>query len=525
MNPIALAVFMVASLASCAAPASPLVTDPLPRRAARPGTTAVGIEYVFIDKAPRIPVEAQALAETGLTAVKHYAEHVEWGEMQSGPRAAIDFTRLDNYVRHYQAAGFGELVLCLKPHARWAAREVALIGIKNPSPKREHHELFATWIRSVVERYDGDGVDDLDGLRWPVRYLEIGSELSSYQPEPIAEYLETLEVAYKAAHAASPSILVAHAAFLTTTAFRDHPTPSETNYERAFADMSPRVNPEHRLASIHAVLDRPELFDVVNYHALADPYELEDACRWLRFEMGQRGYDKPILVSDTLATTFIAWGPATTAKGKPHQLGVIVEPAVEADRERLAAFFTRMVDDDAATHAWARDFIAADAVQRTLIAAEQRVACINLAFNVDLPLLTWKVARAGAGLTAWAGALEWRGNRVTMRHPLFHAITQLMEHLDNYRSVRRIAYADERVRVYEITGNTGGTFCAWLDPQRLLLPGDAVPSKRITLDIAASAADVTAVRTTPTDESKRVATKSGTLELTIGATPVFITPK
>ena len=69
------------AIAGSACRAAPYVPPPpVPVRAA--GPTAIGIEYVRLDRPKRIPEEARALAETGLTAVKHYAEHVQWGEMR-----------------------------------------------------------------------------------------------------------------------------------------------------------------------------------------------------------------------------------------------------------------------------------------------------------------------------------------------------------------------------------------------------------------------------------------------------------
>ena len=67
---------------------------------------------------------------------------------------------------------------------------------------------------------------------------------------------------------------------------------------------------------------------------------------FLRHEMKQRSCDKPLIISDTTPTPFIAWGPATRATGRPQQLGIVVPPATEADRPRLAAYFTKLVDKD-----------------------------------------------------------------------------------------------------------------------------------------------------------------------------------
>lgn len=97
-----------------------------------PGDTTapirVGLEYVLLDRPGRIRVQAQALAPIGLSAVKQYAEQVEWGEMQKGPGAAIDFRRQDGYVREFQATGVAEVVICLRSASAWASRGYRKIG-------------------------------------------------------------------------------------------------------------------------------------------------------------------------------------------------------------------------------------------------------------------------------------------------------------------------------------------------------------------------------------------------------------
>ncbi|MCB0027418.1 MAG: hypothetical protein KDE28_05895, partial [Anaerolineales bacterium] len=181
--------------ATSAAPASTLAvptTEPINNPAAPAPPIIVGVEYILLDQAPRVARQAAALAPIGFGGAKHYAEHVEWGVMQPAPDAAINFSRLDNFVSTFQAHGFTELVITLKSHSSWASVDARPLLGKNASPKAEYRAAYASWISQVVERYDGDGHDDMAGLQFPVRYYEIGSEFSSYEPEPVADYLTML---------------------------------------------------------------------------------------------------------------------------------------------------------------------------------------------------------------------------------------------------------------------------------------------------------------------------------------------
>jgi hypothetical protein len=516
---LAAAILSGALFGAVAAPARALDGDELPGRFAR-RRTVFGLEYATLDNETAVANKALAYAEMGLAGFKHYVEAVDWGSMQEGPDAAIDFSKLDWFVREYQRNGFTELLISLKSHSTWASKDIQnLFGQRvgsNPTPKSEYVSLYAEWVRSVVERYDADGVDDLPGLRWPVRYVEIGNEFSSYEPEPANDYLEMLAVAYDAAHAAYRRVRVAHAAFLTTPV--DLAVESPAEYDAVWG-ATERNDTHHDLADLRTVLDDPDHFDVLNLHNLGDPYELESQIQWLRYEIRRRGYAKPVIVSDTFPTSYVGWGAATECRGAG--LGLLIPPATEADRCRLAAFFRKLVKGRAKTLAWTRGFVAADHVQRAVIAAEQGVEMINLSFTFDLPLLTTPALKAGAGIAAWGGAVEVNHftGRVSSRYPLFYALRQLMGHLEGYKKVKRLRYGDPAVRVYRVKRRGGYLWIGWRDPQGVLLPRDGEPATQIELSTAAPSVTVEAVIT----EGGRIAPERSTVEASDGVVSLRLT--
>ncbi len=142
----------------------------------------IGVEYAY-------PGGAQTFAKLGVPLAKLYPDSITWGEMQPAPALPIDFSRMDRFVSEYQNAGFTELVLVLKPTSRWASKNVLF----NLAQRPQFLDLYEAWVRSVVERYDGDGKDDMPGLKHPVRFFEVGSEFSSFEPEAAEEYLPMLD--------------------------------------------------------------------------------------------------------------------------------------------------------------------------------------------------------------------------------------------------------------------------------------------------------------------------------------------
>ena len=61
--------------------------------------------------------------------------------------------------------------LMMKPF-RWYVQKTYMDNL----PKPEHMEDYRTFVRSLVERYDGDGTDDMPGLRYPILYYQVGNE-------------------------------------------------------------------------------------------------------------------------------------------------------------------------------------------------------------------------------------------------------------------------------------------------------------------------------------------------------------
>jgi hypothetical protein len=59
-------------------------------------------------------------------------------------------------------------------------------------------EAYKEFLRRLIERYDGDGMDDMSGLKYPVRYWEIGNEMDQkIEFQGSAEdYFEILKVSY-----------------------------------------------------------------------------------------------------------------------------------------------------------------------------------------------------------------------------------------------------------------------------------------------------------------------------------------
>ena len=81
-----------------------------------------------------------------------------------------------------------------------------------------------------------------------------------------------LKLAYHAAHEAYSNGLTAHAALLTTPLNLDVKQPGKYEYAR---ETTPRHNKNRGLENLRTILNRPDIFDVINIHNRGDLYEIE----------------------------------------------------------------------------------------------------------------------------------------------------------------------------------------------------------------------------------------------------------
>lgn len=144
-----------------------------------------------------------------------------WGWIERSP-GTYDWRELDSTVEKLQSRGLA-ILATVWPFASW---DQAACHGSQPRAQGAFRELgnllyapcdmeaYLAWLRAMVERYDGDGVHDMPGLRHPVRHWEIlnepemqGPELCFFQEDPQV-YADLLRVSYEAVNAADPDAVV-----------------------------------------------------------------------------------------------------------------------------------------------------------------------------------------------------------------------------------------------------------------------------------------------------------------------------
>lgn len=228
--------------------------------------------------------DTQALQGLGARIVRANTATYPWLSWRRAPPEEQPHQRADRWVEAVQAAGL-EPVMMIGP---WPGNQTSA---HTTAYVPEDLPAYQAWVGEVVERYDGDGVDDMPGLRSPVRYWEVDNEPDLHNSVPPrgggatvapedfqtpAQYAQVLVATSAAIRAASPQAVVLSAGF-----YRPH-----TNSGREW---------------ISELLQQPgaaAAFDVLSLHCYSDRDELGAQTRTIETWRALTP-DKPLWVTET----------------------------------------------------------------------------------------------------------------------------------------------------------------------------------------------------------------------------------
>lgn len=215
------------------------------------------------------------IGEVGAAWVRPHPGFFLWDSMQENENSEIDFSNTDEEITSQQDQQYGTLVT-LWPFAEWdqlnyedpKSCEVSENDefLYDPSGKRgeeyiplhrcnpNNWDKYTAWVTAVVERYDGDGIEDMPNLTVPVKYWEVMNEPDLDGSPTLDFYAQDAE---------------AYSELLTTT----YSAIKEAD-ETAFVLISGAAGGDDRFLDFYAeVFENPEAvtsFDIGNVHCISN---------------------------------------------------------------------------------------------------------------------------------------------------------------------------------------------------------------------------------------------------------------
>ncbi|MBI5649181.1 MAG: hypothetical protein HZC40_01840 [Chloroflexi bacterium] len=470
-----------------------------------------------------LPGLAQIYAQAGARSTRPAAETFGWRELEpTAPREGkhdYKWDKVDRYITEYQNAGFDQIQIYTTAWNEWASAKP-----KNHFPDPQYLDDYEAYIFNLVTRYSRA----LPGLKYPVLDYVIEREWTEFFPGTTDEYLQLLTIAHRAVKRANPNARVWLVPLMMLDVFDNNPSADEIA-RRARVNRTFR----HPISETQKLLARPELFDIIEIHALGDYTELEATTRWLRAEMQKNGYVKPIFIGDAMGLSQGIWA---------NNLRAITANATDADfltfaplRANDAIRFVHLLeamkdtharDHDAATR-WFRAEHSKSLVKKFAAAIYAGYAGMNVWALADIPALhqpritsDWFVMGM---IDAQLSLPTWKPGAP---RPAYYALQQTIDKLGNVSSVEKLN-TGSNVIAYRFTARGKPIIVAWNEPGRLHFPGESEPTARATLPINAPRATITRTITEMGARAPRVetlTTTQGALTLTLDATPVFIEP-
>lgn len=265
-----------------------------------------------------------------------------WAGMQAFQTSPINFSASDAYVRLLQDHGFS-MLWNIRINALWSQTDnpdcYSTTIIPSCAPDPAHEQDLYDYIYAIVERYDGDGFEDMgfdtpetdDDLRIPIQfYLMTGEiEFAGATPEPEGGYgdaarshfwtdnienlLKTHRIIYRAIHDADPtgySKLVSSGGVFWDlyTDFPDWPAiegptvqarlNGDNNHDAVYTESFNRL--KQMLTSFGDDTDGVEC-DYIGWHPHMPWRETDQVMRFIRTYAG----DKPVYIDDMWCNIFL----------------------------------------------------------------------------------------------------------------------------------------------------------------------------------------------------------------------------
>ncbi|MFH1283388.1 MAG: hypothetical protein ABII27_06965 [bacterium] len=506
-----------------------------------------GIEYFMFLDSNQI---AYHYSDIGATWSK--TTPVKWGDIEKKPPVKgvhnYNWDKVDKNVKAMHDAGFVNLQIVLAAKSKWGGRplkrERGLVGrLKTLNsaapPTDEHWQDYADWVRAFTERYDNDGVDDMPGLKAPVLYYEIMTEVQHdfYWQGTAEEYIEVLKTSYKAAKEANHDVKIILSGFMFMDLFdKGYLTADEIEERLNWAtsyypkgDFRKKSGEKMRkqIEFNKRILQAKDYFDIVEFHLLSHYKAIPGTVKWIRDQMKKNGYQKPIWVGDAGILPPLPSHNRTGRKACFSTFNVFF-PSKYDDGDKIYKVLTRQRDKYGYTF---------NQVSKWFYKKQAQILTKSLIEEMSLGvagtnIYTWLDGKPRKIMTGSAKSWQICGLRdgnflpspaVGTPRPVFYTYKMIVEQLGDFSSAEKLDLGDSKIKAYKFIVKEQPIYAIWYDDEVAQKPGEKEAAKIVDLSqvIKKSNVTITHIITERDQTEPKVETESSN-DIMITETPIFI---
>lgn len=509
------------------------------------GAFGFGIEYLM--PSPHdLPALMNQYSEIGATWSKFNGPGTSWNDLEPSPpvhgRHTYRWDNVDRMVLAAQKAGFKNLLVVLKSNSKWGTERRKSRGIletisairgmvSTPPASAKHLQHYQDYVLSFVERYDGDGKDDMPGLLYPILDYEIETEAQHkvYWLGTAEEYVTILKAASNAVKKANPAARVILSGMTFWDIFDGGPK-SDEEIHRLVAELPqkfPQGDVRHGFGDEFRdqmdfnarILQEKNAFDVVEFHLLSYYTSIPGAVKWIRDQMHKNGYEKPVWMGDAGAV-FI---PCTNKKGllAPWSTYTLLSEAPYDNGDRLFEVLVSKKNGYGLRYSdverWFRAEQASLLVKVLVTAMAEGVEGSNWWTWKDEPALL----KANGPGKSWSlcGLMDDDNKE---KRPAFYTYKLLIQKIGRFSSVEKLSVSRD-IMTYRFAVGNRSIYVVWSTSERPRQPGDLGKSQAIDMRslLKTPSVTITHIVTDPltTDPPREVRSP---VQVMVTETPIFV---
>ncbi len=251
-----------------------------------------------------------AVSELGIKQIR--AAGLFW-DMFEPRKGVYKLRKLDKRLKKVQKTKIGLIIATIRPISRWGGNLNAQKGMQRDKPATSmsgypsNIDAWRKFVNILVERYDGDGKNDMPGLKTPVKYWQIEGEWMWQWKDKKENYIKFLKITSEVIRKADPEAKIIGGGLTGLSYLAVAGGIAEEDYlERGMdTDTTRKIFAKNFIHSPkflklkekaeYFLSKTKDYFDIVDFHSYTmNASIIAGQVKWIKKTMRKSGYSKPI---------------------------------------------------------------------------------------------------------------------------------------------------------------------------------------------------------------------------------------